>query len=99
MNSRNLTVVHATLLEPVCQLWLRHAETRRSVRVKSVNVSLFHSLRLVQSIRDRFCKSGGIYEFATATKTRLNIVDGSKITYDGLFVVQPDVLEPLLSYW
>lgn len=55
--------------------------------------------RLVQSIRDRFCKSGGIYEFATATKTRLNIVDGSKITYDGLFVVQPDVLEPLLSYW
>lgn len=56
-------------------------------------------LRLVQAIRDRFCKSGGVYEFSAGTKTRLNIVDASNLNYSSLFVIQPDVLEPLLSYW
>ena len=50
-------------------------------------------------MRDRFFKNSGIYEFSAATKERLNIVDGSKITYESLFAMQPDVLEPLLSYW
>lgn len=40
-----------------------------------------------------------MYEFSTATKERLNVVEGSKITYKNLFAMQRDVLEPLLSYW
>lgn len=55
--------------------------------------------KMVQGMRDRFFKNSGIYEFSAATKERLNIVDGSKITYESLFAMQPDVLEPLLSYW
>ncbi|KAL9980558.1 hypothetical protein ACROYT_G009160 [Oculina patagonica] len=55
--------------------------------------------RLVQCLRDRFWRSGGIYEFSAGTKSRLNMVDASTLTYDRLFVIQPDVLEPLLSYW
>ena len=60
-------------------------------------LSLF--FRLVQNIRDRYWKSGGIYEFSAATKTRLKMLDASLLTYNRLFTVQPDVLEPLLGYW
>ena len=65
-------------------------------------MSLIHFIficSLVQCLRDRFCRSGGIYEFSAGTKSRLNIVDASTLTYDRLFVIQPDALEPLLSYW
>ena len=55
--------------------------------------------RLVQCLRDKFWRSGGIYEFSAGTKSRLNMVDASTLTYERLFVIQPDVLEPLLSYW
>ena len=56
-------------------------------------------VRLVQNIRDRYWKSGGIYEFSAATKTRLKMLDASLLTFNSLFAVQPNVLEPLLSYW
>ncbi|RMX53678.1 hypothetical protein pdam_00000335, partial [Pocillopora damicornis] len=55
--------------------------------------------RLVQSLRDRFWRSGGIYEFSAVTKSRLNLVDASTLTFERLFSIQPDVLRPLLSYW
>ena len=57
------------------------------------------SNRFAQSIRDKFWKSGGVIEFSVAFKRKLQMEDASKLSYDNLCCIQPDVLEPLLSYW
>lgn len=97
------TIYFSTILAYFVKLSLRRSYFNASMTtvIMKLPKQWFLSLlfRLVQNIRDRYWKSGGIYEFSAATKTRLKMLDASLLTYNSLFAVQPDVLEPLLSYW
>ena len=56
-------------------------------------------VRFVQDIRDKFWKSGGILELPVAFRRKLQMEDGSRLSYEKLVGAQDLVLESLSSYW